>query len=144
MASSVSSSRWTTSPPQTSQVQSTVGAVVDVVVGAAVDADPPAGEAVEDDLGGHLEVEHEVERLVGEDSLELLGLAHGAREAVEDEAALERRRPAARRSSTTPITIVVGHQLAAVHVLLAPRARVACPAATAARSMSPVEMCGTP
>ena len=39
-----------------------LGGVVDRVVGAAVDAHPAAGEALEHDVRGHLEVDDEVER----------------------------------------------------------------------------------
>ena len=38
---------------------------------------------------------------------------------------------------------LVGHELAGVHVALGLAARARCPAATCARSMSPVEMCGS-
>src|SRR5215213_9677925 len=67
-----------------------VGAFGEVVGGAAIHACAAAGDAVEDVLRWHLDVEHEVERMVDEDLLELLRLHERAREAVEDEAVLER------------------------------------------------------
>ena len=62
MASSVSSSRCTTSPPHLSQIQPIVAGLVDRVVGAAVDAHPALGDALEHDVLGHVEVDDEVER----------------------------------------------------------------------------------
>ncbi len=54
MAAGVSSSRCTTSPPQLSQTQPYLRRLVDRVVGAAVGAHPPAGEALEHDLRRHV------------------------------------------------------------------------------------------
>ena len=61
-----------------------------MVHAVAVLADPPPGQPVEDDLARHVEVDHEVERIAVEHAVELLGLMHRAREAVEYEAVVER------------------------------------------------------
>ncbi len=86
MASSVSSSRWITSPPQTSQVQLISGGEKRVV-GPAVDAHPPGGQPAQHLAGVDLDVDGQVEVVGGEDRGQLLGLGHRAGAAVEDEAA---------------------------------------------------------
>ena len=88
-----------------------------MVVRAAVFADPTTGDAVEDDLGGHLEAQHRVERMIGgDDQLELLGLGKRAREPVEDEAAFEEL---AREALVDDLDDgLVGNELARVHVAL--------------------------
>jgi hypothetical protein len=73
--------------------------------------------------------------------VEGLGLRRRARKAVKDEALVACPAPKARRHE--PDDDGVGHELAGVHVALRlePERR---PFFTAARRMSPVEMCGTP
>ena len=70
MASSVSSSRWTTSPPQTSQIPRMAGGWRHRVVGPAVDADPAGGQAPQHHLGRDLEVDDQVEGVGGQDLVE--------------------------------------------------------------------------
>ena len=91
---------------------------VHVVVGAAVLAHPAAGDAVEDDLGGHFEAQDGVERVArsGKDGVELLGLGQRAREPVEDEAAVEEVAGEALVDHLDDG--LVGHELAGVHVAL--------------------------
>ena len=87
-----------------------------MVVGTAVLAHPPTGDAVEDDLRRYFEAQHGVERVVGEDGLELLGLRQGAGEAVEHEAAVEEvaREPLVDHLDDGR----VGDELAGIHVAL--------------------------
>ena len=63
---------------------------LDVVDGAAVHAGPPGGQAVEDDLAGHVQVDGglELDAELRQQHLQGLGLGDGAREAVEQEAGL--------------------------------------------------------
>ena len=90
---------------------------VHVVVRAAVLTDAATGDAVEDDLGGHLEAQHDVERVVGgDDGLELLGLWERAWEPVEDESLFEELAGEALVDDLDDG--LVGHQLAGVHVAL--------------------------
>ena len=111
---------------------------------AAALAHPPAGDAVEHDLGGHVEVDDDVERFAVEQLLELLGLVQVPGEAVEHEAVLEL--PALGELLLDhPEDDVVGDQLAGVHVAAAafePDGRALLSAA--ARSRSPVETCVMP
>ena len=78
---------------------------------------------------------------VGEQLVQRGGLRHGAREAVEQEAVggVGLGQPVADHVDGD----LVRHELAGVHVPLGLDARAACPAATLARKMSPVEIFGT-
>ena len=91
------------------------------VVGPAVDADPPRGQPLHDQGGGHLEVDHQVHPEREHDVVEGLGLAGGAGAPVEDEA------PAAGVTLGQPAPHhlhhhVVGDELTLVHQLLGPHA----------------------
>src|ERR1700712_1068168 len=54
------------------------------VVGPAVAAHPTGADPAEHEIAGHIEVDHDVDRALLGDLVEALGLADGAREAVED------------------------------------------------------------
>ena len=94
------------------------GRVLDGVDRPAGDADAAVGDALDDDVLGHVEVDHGVDRVAARDVLELAGLGHGPGEAVEDVARL-------RVGLAEPLLDdaehdLVGHQLAAVHDGLGP------------------------
>ena len=91
------------------------GRRVDAVVGAAVDADPPAGQPLEHDVGRHLDVDHQVDAPGTEHAVERLGLLHVARVAVQEKAAL--RVVLGQPLADQPVHDVVGHQLTGVHEL---------------------------
>ena len=113
-----------------------------MVGGAAVLAHASAGDAVEHDIGGDVDVDHEVERSPVEHALERLGLHQRAGEAVEHVAAVEW--PAHREAVFDhPDHDLVGHQLAAVEEALdlVPDRR---PGGDRARKRSPVERWTTP
>ena len=117
MASSVSSSRWMTSPPQTSQVQLISGRRRQRVVGPAVDADPAGGQPAQDLAGVDLDVDGQVEVERGQDVGQPLGLGHRAGAPVEDEA------PGPDVALAQPLghhvhDQVVAQQLAPVHLVL--------------------------
>ena len=94
-----------------------LGRKVHVVHALAALAHAPAGEPVEHDVAGHVEVDREVERATVENAVELLRLMQRARESVEDEAVAER---AAGREALLDHADhdLVGNELAAVHVAL--------------------------
>src|SRR5688500_125042 len=88
------------------------------VVGRAAGAtDPATRDPVDDDFGGHVDVDGGVEPARPEEALELLGLDPGAGEAVEDEPDVDDvlfRQP----FGDDPDHDVVGNEFAALHELL--------------------------
>ena len=113
----------------------------DGVVRAAVLADPAGGQPFHHEVARHLQVEHEVDRPLAERLDERFGLADGAGEAVEDEAAGDGV-GRARRSSTMPIITSSGTSPPSSMISAALRPS-SVSSLTALRSMSPVEMWGT-
>ena len=85
------------------------------VGGLAPGAGLPAGEPVDEDLGGHLEGDHvmDLPPALRQHLVQRFGLRHGAREAVEQEALLRDR--ARQRLVDDAVDDVVGHQLPRVH-----------------------------
>ena len=89
MVSSLSSSRWNSSPPQRSQMPSPAGGSKSrCQTCPQPPAGAPAGQPPDDLVVVDDELEHHVERgaVLGEQLVEHLGLVDGAREAVEQEA----------------------------------------------------------
>ncbi len=113
----MSSSRWTTRPPHTSHVQSWVGGIVTWYVAPQFSHTRRPAIRSSTISVGTSRLEHDVERVVGaEDGVELLRLRQRAREAVEDEPALEE---VAREAFVDDLDDgVVGHELSGVHVAL--------------------------
>ena len=83
----------------------------------AVLADAPARDAIEHDLAGDVEVDHEMQWGTGDDPVELPGLVQRARETVEDEAAAERTARHHRLLDDADDDLV-GNELARVHETL--------------------------
>ena len=114
-----------------------------VKAGAAAAARETAGNPLDQRLLVDLHQDHVVEVAVGgfQHAVERLGLRHGAREAVEDEAVRGIRFGDSRRQHLDDD--VVGTSRPASMIALT-RVPSALPEATAARSMSPVASCTRP
>ena len=80
-------------------------------------AHAPTGDAIEHDVGRHLEIDREIERRTRQHPIELARLVQRARETVEHEPAAERT---ARRGALFDHADhdLVGNELARVHVAL--------------------------
>ena len=113
---------------------------VGVVVGAALAA---VEDAVGDDVVRHLEQHDVAERpaAVVEQPGERVRLLDGAGEAVEQQRLVV---AAGELLGEHRVDHVVGHELAAVHVLRGLRGRARCPARAPPRSRSPVESATNP
>ncbi len=95
------------------------------VVGPAVHADPPRGQPLQDEVGGDLEVDHQVEPVGLEDLGQALGLGDRPRAAVEHEPP----GPGVGLGDAAADHLhdqVVGEELALVHQLAGPAPRGAC------------------
>ena len=116
-ASGVSSSRWTTSPPSLSQVQSVFGGALTWYGVPQMAQTPPTGDPLDHDLGRNVDVDRGVEAAGPEQALELLGLDPGAGEPVEDEPVVDGV-VLGQALGHDPDDDVVGNQFAPGHELI--------------------------